>query len=87
MLEIPGVFGPPRGPIPHAKRQGPFIAEVRTPAEPWAYGAQFPLRTRNLKGPLWVRIQASVKGGSVGFGILNLRWQRVSFKDFDGCFE
>jgi hypothetical protein len=69
--EIHGAFGPPSGPKSNSKHQETFTADVSTPAQPWAYGAKFPLRTPNLKGPLWIRIRASVRGGPVGFGILN----------------
>lgn len=46
-------------------------SKIVVPAQPWAYGAQFPLRTPELKGPLWIRIRAYVQGGPIGIGVLN----------------
>jgi hypothetical protein len=69
--EIHDAFGPPLGPTSTASHNKTFIAKFQTPAQPWAYGAQFPLLSRKLRGPLWVRIRTSVQGGPVGFGILN----------------
>ncbi len=46
-------------------------SRVVTPAQAWAYGAQFPLQIQDLKGPLWIRIQADVRRGPIGIGILN----------------
>ncbi|MGH9697194.1 MAG: hypothetical protein ACRD5Z_23830 [Bryobacteraceae bacterium] len=48
-----------------------FPVQVSTPAKPWAYGAQFPLRMQDLKGPLSIRIRADVHGGPIGIGVLN----------------
>ncbi len=67
--EIEDAFGPPVG--SNAKLQDVFPARVSTPAEPWTYGARFPLRIQNLKGPLWIRIQAEVLGGPIGIEILD----------------
>ena len=53
------------------KLQDDFLAEVNTPAHPWAYGARFPLQEPNLEGPLLVRVRAFVQRGPVGIGILN----------------
>ena len=63
-------FNPPFIPGSHSKLQESFPVDVRTPAEPWAYGAQFPLKTRGLKGPLWVCVEATIRSGPVGIGIL-----------------
>ncbi len=46
-------------------------SRIVTPAQSWAYGAQFQLQIQDLKGPLWIRIQADVHGGPIGIGILN----------------
>jgi hypothetical protein len=65
------VSGPRVGTGPNPKLQGTFPAGVRTPAQPWAYGARFPLQRSDVEGPLFIRIRASVQGGPVGIGILN----------------
>ena len=65
------VFGQPLVPGLNSKLQSGLPVTVSTPAQPWAYGAEFPLRTRDLKGPLLISIRASVKAGPIGVGILN----------------
>ena len=48
-----------------------FPIEVRTPAQPWEYGARFQPAREKLEGPLWIRVRADVRNGPVGVGILN----------------
>ena len=64
-------FGPPFVPGEEFKLQDTFPVQISTSAVPWAYGVLFPLRMKDLRGPLLIRIQASVHGGPIGVGILN----------------
>lgn len=69
--EISDAFGPALVPGSNAKLLGALPAKVSTPAQPWAYGAQFPLRKKDLTGPLLIRVRADVRSGPIGVGILN----------------
>ena len=53
-----------------SKNQDRFPIEVRTPDQPWAYGAEFQ-RFKRVKGPVWIRVRADVRSGPVGIGILD----------------
>lgn len=70
-VEVHGAFGPPLIPGSNWKLQETFPANVSTPARPWGYGAQFPLRTHGLTGPVWIRVRADVSGGPIGIGVLD----------------
>jgi hypothetical protein len=69
--EVKNAFGLPVSPGSKSKLQEAFPAGVSTPAVAWGYGAQFPLQIQDLKGPLWIRVRASVQRGAVGIGVLN----------------
>jgi hypothetical protein len=71
--EISGAFGPPLVPGTDSKVQDAFPVHVRTPAQPFANGAQFSPRVDDLVGPLWIRIRADVQSWPIGIGILNHR--------------
>jgi hypothetical protein len=45
---------------------------VETPAQPWAYGAQFLPTAHDLTGPVWIRVHAKVSAGPIGIGVLNV---------------
>jgi len=44
---------------------------IRTPPQPWAYGAELVNTAPDLKGPLWIDVEVRVSGGPVGIGVLN----------------
>ena len=68
--EMSDAFGPPVAPGSNAKLRETLPAELTTPAKPWAYGAVFPLH-RELTAPAWVRVEADVRSGPIGIGVLN----------------
>jgi hypothetical protein len=61
-VEVRDVFGPADA-LPKA---------VETPAQPWAYGAQFLPTAHDLAGPVWVRVHVKVSAGPIGIGVLNI---------------
>src|SRR6185437_10922547 len=70
-VEVHDAFDAPRIPGSNLKLGGGFPYQVRTPAQSWAYGAQFPVRVTEATGPMWIRVRARVRGGAVGIGMLN----------------
>ena len=66
-------------------RQASGAVTVVPPTQQWAYGAMLPLRlpTETVKRG-WVRVEAEVQAGKVGFGLLDLEQNAFVTRVFSG---
>lgn len=58
------------GLFPYSKPQK-FPVDVTTTAQPWSFAAEYEPRPDNLRGPLWVVVQAEVLAAPLDIGITN----------------
>jgi hypothetical protein len=71
-VEVQDVFGPALIPGSNLKLSDALPAAVKTPAQPWAYGAQFMTTAHHLAGPVWIRVDVKMNTGPIGIGVVKI---------------